>query len=133
MKKLLLAATIALLSSCSLIDAYRMARFDNNEYMMVNRIQTQAQLGVERCGTNQAANTANDIWFKSVELKNYSASRLRNQETITMTVALEEITRGLKDRYAGTDPVSTAYCKIKLNTIEKNATTIQAVIGARPR
>jgi len=49
------------------------------------------------------------------------------------TVALAEIIKGLNTRYHEKDPVSPAYCTLKFGTIEKNAVTIQNVIGAKPR
>ena len=133
MKKLTLVALVLILNGCALIDAYRMARFDNNEYMLVNRIQTQAHLGATKCGTPVAANIADEVWFKTVELKLYSAGIPHNQETVKMTAELNEIAKGLSDRYHSEDEVSPAYCKIKFGNIEKNAVTIQTVIGAKPR
>lgn len=133
MKKILLAGLLTLLSSCALIDAYRMARFDNNEYMLINRVRTQASIGVTKCGTPEVVEYVNGVYYKSIELKNYSASIPENKETVKMTSALAEITKGLQEKYQSGDEVSQAYCNLKFGTIEKNAVTIQTVIGAKPR
>lgn len=133
MKRLAIISLVLLLNGCALIDAYRMARFDNIEYALVNQIHTQAQLGVEDCGTEEVYSRVNDIYFKSVELRNYSASIPRNNETVTMTRDLYSITKGLKDRYASGDEVSKKYCELKFNNIEASSSTIKTVIGAKPR
>jgi len=50
MKKLLVILAVWSLSGCALLDAWNMARFDNNEYMLINRVRTQANLGAAKCG-----------------------------------------------------------------------------------
>lgn len=132
MKKLLILSLL-LLSSCALVDAYRMAKFDNNEYGMVANIRTWAQLGAVKCGTNDVVGYVDAIYVKSVELKNYSASIPRNEETVKMTEDLSVITKGLYDRYHSGDEVSTPYCNLKFNNIETSTSTMQKVIGAKPR
>jgi hypothetical protein len=133
MKKLAVISLVLLLNGCALINAYRMARFDNIEYALVNQIHTQAQLGVGTCGTDLVYSQVDDMYFKSTELRNYSASIPRNEETVKMTVALHEIVKGLKDRYASDEDVSEKYCQLKFNNIEKATTTMQKVIGDKPR
>ena len=133
MKKLLIVVLLLALNGCALIDAYRMARFDNIEYALVNQIHTQAQLNVTTCGTEEVYSHVNDIYFKSVELRNYSASIPRNKETVAMTNDLYAITKGLRDRYASGDEVSQKYCEIKFNNIENSTSTMKTVIGAKPR
>jgi hypothetical protein len=133
MKKIALISLVLLLNGCALIDAYRMARFDNIEYALVNQIHTQAQLGVVSCGTDLVYSQVDDIYFKTVELRNYSASIPRNEETVAMTNDLYDITKGLKDRYASDEEVSQKYCEIKFNNIENSTGTMKKVIGAKPR
>lgn len=129
----LVISLVLLLNGCALIDAYRMARFDSNEYALVNQIYTQAQLGVEKCGTEKVNSYVNDLYFKTVELRNYSASIPRNEETVSMTDDLYAITKGLKERYASDEPVSQKYCEIKFNNIENSTRVMKSVIGAKPR
>jgi uncharacterized protein YceK len=137
MKRLLLISLITLLTGCAsinkLIDSYRMARFDNNEYSLVTQIHTLAQVGVTKCSTADAPVYADTVYVKSLELRNYSASIPENKDTITMTIELLAITKGLKDRYASGDPVSQKYCELKFNNIENSSGTMKTVIGAKPR
>jgi hypothetical protein len=133
MKKLLVVLAIWSLSGCALIDAYMMARFDNNEYMLINRVRTQANLGAAKCGKPEVVEEVDSIWRTTVELKNYTQSIPRNEEATKMSAELAEIVKGLSDRYKGTESVSMMYCTTKFSSIERNAVTIQNVIGKKPR
>jgi len=139
MKKLLVALAIISLSGCATIQqttlykAWNMAKFDNNEYSQINSIRTVANLGAAKCGTPEVIPVVETLWYKSVELKNYSASIPHNEETVKMSGELAEIIKGLNARYHEKEPVSPSYCTLKFGAIEKNAVTIQNVIGAKPR
>lgn len=133
MKKLILIVFMFFLTSCAIIDVYRMAKFDNNEYALINSVRTQANLGAAKCGTPEVKDAVNKIYYKAVELKNYSQSIPKNEETIKMSSELAEIVKGLNDRYKETEPVSLPYCTTKFGLIEKNAVTIQNVVGGKPR
>ena len=139
MKKLLLALAILSLTGCATIQqttlyrAWNMAKFDNNEYAQINSIHTVVSLGAAKCGSTDVVNVVEVLYYKSVELKNYSASIPNNDETVKMTGELEEIVKGLNTRYHEKEPVSQGYCTTKFASIEKNAETIQKVIGAKPR
>jgi hypothetical protein len=110
-----------------------MAKFDNAEYSQINSIRTVANLGAAKCGTLEVLPVVENLWYKSVELKNYSASIPDNEDTVKMTGELAEIVKGLNVRYHEKEPVSVSYCTLKFGTIEKNAVNIQNVIGAKPR
>ena len=139
MKKLLVVLAIISLQGCaaiqatSLVRGWTMAHFDNNEYAQINSIRTTANLGAAKCGTPEVIPVVENLWYKSVELKNYSASIPHNEEAVKMTAELAEIVKGLNTRYHEKEPVSPSYCTLKFGTIEKNAVTIQNVIGAKPR
>ena len=133
MKKILIISILLLLSGCSILEAYRMARFDNNEYMLINTIRTQANLGASKCGTPEIVGVVDNIWFKTVELRNYSESIPNNNETVKMSQELANIVKGLSVRYHSGEETSLNYCVIKFGTIEKNAVIIQNVVGAKPR
>ena len=139
MKKLLVVLAIISLQGCAAIEgvnlvrAWNMAKFDNNEYSQINSIRTVANLGAAKCGTAEVIPVVDSLYYKSVELKNYSASIPHNEETVKMSGELAEIIKGLNERYHGKEPVSVSYCTLKFGTIEKNAVTIQNVIGAKPR
>ena len=139
MKKLAIALSLVLLTGCatiqqsSLYRAWYMPKFDNNEYGQINTIRTVANLGAAKCGTSEVVPVVDTLFYKSVEFKNYSSSIPHNEEVVKMSGELAEIVKGLNERYHGTEAVSTAYCTLKFGTIEKNAVTIQNVIGAKPR
>jgi hypothetical protein len=133
MKKLILLAVISLLQGCALYDAYFMARFDNNEYLLINKIRTEANLGAAKCGKPEVVAEVDGIWRTAIEFKNYTQSIPHNEETTKMGSELAEIVKGLSDRYHGTEPVSMFYCTSKFSSIERNAVTIQNVIGKKPR
>jgi len=139
MKKLLIVLAILSLTGCETIKqttlyrAWNMAKFDNNEYSQINSIRTVANLGAAKCGTLEVLPVVDSLYYKSVEFKNYSASIPNNEETVKMSGELAEIIKGLNVRYHDKEPVSVAYCTLKFGTIEKNAVTIQNVVGAKPR
>jgi len=139
MKKLLIVLAIISLQGCAAIDAvkvvraWNMAKFDNAEYSQINSIRTVANLGAAKCGTADVVPIVEVLYYKSVELKNYSASIPHNEETVKMSGELAEIIKGLNVRYHDKEPVSVSYCTLKFGTIEKNAVTIQNVVGAKPR
>lgn len=139
MKKLAIALSLVLLTGCatiqqsSLYRAWNMPKFDNVEYDKVNSIRTDANLSAAKCGTPEVIPAVDMLYYKSVEFKNYSASIPHNEEVVKMSGELAEIIKGLNVRYHEKEPVSPSYCTLKFGTIEKNAVTIQNVIGAKPR
>jgi hypothetical protein len=133
MKKLLIILAVYSLSGCALLDAYFMAKFDNNEYMLINKIRTEANLGAAKCGKPEVVSEVDSIWRTTVEFRNYTQSIPHNEEATKMGNELAEIVKGLSDRYHGTDPVSIMYCTTKFSSIERNAVNIQNVIGKKPR
>jgi len=139
MKKLAIALSLVLLTGCATIQqstlyrAWNMPKFDNNEYSQINSIRTVANLGAAKCGTAEVVPVVDSLFYKSVEFKNYSSSIPHNEEVVKMSGELAEIIKGLNTRYHEKEPVSPSYCTLKFGTIEKNAVTIQNVIGAKPR
>ena len=139
MRKLLVVLAIISLQGCAAIQAtdvfksIMMSKFDNNEYAQINSIRTVANLGAGKCGTPDVIPVVDNLYYKSVELKNYSASIPHNDEAVKMTAELAEIVKGLNERYHGKEAVSTQYCTLKFGSIEKNAVNIQNVMGSKPR
>jgi len=133
MKKLILVLALTGLPGCALVTAYQQAHFDNNEYAQINAIRTLSSLGKAKCGTDSMPTLANSLAFDAEELKNYSSAIPHNDPAITMTTELAKIVVELNDRYVSGKEVSKAYCELKLTAIEKDATTIQTAIGAKPR
>jgi hypothetical protein len=135
---LILLVAVMSLSGCSTLtdawDYYDMARFDNNEYMLANKVRTQANLGARKCGTPEVNQEVSRLWETTLELKNYAESIPKNDETVTMTTELLEIVRGLDKRYnIDQKETSMTYCTRKFGNIEKNATIITNVIGKKPK
>ena len=91
------------LSGCATVndawDYFDMARFDNNEYMLANKVRTQANIGARKCGTPEISREVTRLWETTQELRNYSESIPRNEETVTMTSELGEIVYKLDKRY----------------------------------
>lgn len=133
MKKLIVSLSIVFLSGCAILDAYNMAKFDNNEYYLINQVRTSAELGKEQCGQPDAKKYVSKTWVKSNEFYNYSSSIPNNKETVTMSGALVEIVKGLNDKYKNDQEASKTFCEVKYDLILKNALTIQNVVGGKPR
>jgi|TARA_R110000782_G_scaffold1121_1_gene4253 hypothetical protein len=133
MKKLIILLAVFVLQGCVLLDAFQMAKFDNNEYYIINQIQTTSELGEKHCGTIYAKPLVNNLWLRVNEFYNYANSIPHNEETITMSGALLEISKGLHIKYENDPNVSKLYCKLKFELINKNAVTIQNVVGGKPR
>jgi hypothetical protein len=134
MRKLIMMLLVAALPGCSLIDAYLMAGFDPNEYMLVTQIRTDAETAKAQC-TNTVSSRANAaaIAGKTQLFERYSEEIPRNSNGVSAAKSLNEIAQGLAVRYAGTQPVSPVFCKLKFEGIESSAKVIQHVVGNRPR
>lgn len=132
MKKILLLIPF-LLPGCALYDAYFMAKFDVNEYQYITRIRTQAELGVEKCGTPDVLDNVKYIRTTAHEFQNYVEKIPRNENALGLAKTLNEITEDLYKRYQGDKPPSAVYCKAKLSAIARSSENVQTVIGAKPR
>lgn len=135
MKKLFLIVVTAItLNGCAIIDIYRQAKFDNNEYALVNEVQTSAALGIDMCAhPKDVVYYVDHIYAKSLEFRNYTAEIDRNLEANKMAENLLGITKGLKERYHSSDEPSQKYCELKMTTIQTSSSTIKRALGAKPR
>jgi uncharacterized protein YceK len=124
MKKLALVFAILALSGCSTIDRIFMANYDTNEYALINKVRTTAQL--RSCDTN----SVKDLYSTSLELKNFSQYLPANEKTISMTSDLYKMVDELNKK---PQPISQIYCDLKLKAIETTAENIQSITGKRPR
>ena len=132
MKKLILVLPFVL-TACATnpIDAFLMAKFDNNEYQISTEMRTIA-LTVDCTNNINVLESADKEWFLSNELANYTQYQPRNEKSHTMAVALVDITKGLHDK-AQTGKVSKMYCEEKFNIIATSTEDIQRATGNRPR
>jgi hypothetical protein len=135
MKKLIASLIIvSSLSGCALIDAYLMAGYDSNEYAMVNKIRTKAELSVEDCkDPTKSKQNADDLYNTAIELRNFSVNIPRNEDTAKLAGNLVELTKQGKEQYVKNPNVSETFCKLKLQQIGRSAEVAQKVIGKKPR
>jgi hypothetical protein len=119
MKKLLLSLVV-LLSGCSIL---LVAHYDNNEYGLVNKVRTDAQL------KNCTKDGVQVLYQDALELKNYSQYLPYNDLTVKMNNNLFILVDELHQK----ETINVTYCQLKLNTITKSAEQIQKVIGGEPR
>ena len=134
MKRLLIALSVVALNGCALYDAYMMTGYDANEYLIITEIRTNAGISKSQCddATSSRLN-AMAISNKTSLFQNYEEQIPRNNNGINASRELNQIAQGLKDRYNTNSPVSPSFCKLKFESIENSAKTIQHVIGNRPR
>ena len=134
MKKLLPLIFVSLLSGCTLLDAYFMAKYDTNEYFIVNDIKTKAQVAEENCSNQLLVVTqVNELYIKALEFKNFTSHIPRNKDTDNMSTKLLTLTKDTRDYFNKAEKISPIFCKAKLQQIVKSADTIQHVLGSKPR
>lgn len=130
MKKIALVVLMSLLTGCAVIDAYFMASFDNQEYALINKIRTKAQIAQKSCDKPIDANPQIvEIVNTSIEFRNFTQHIPRNPEAQKMAKQMVELSEQLKFD----DKTSTVFCKMKLQQVERNADKIQQVLGSKPR
>lgn len=134
MKKLLPLAFVVLLSGCTLLDAYFMAKYDTTEYALVNDIKTKAQVAEENCGNHILVVTqVNELYIKSLEFKNFTLHIPQNKDADNMSTKLLTLTKDIRDYFNKAEKISPIFCKAKLQQVIKSADTIQHVLGSKPR
>ena len=134
LKLLIASSIIVVLPGCAVWDAYFMAGYDNVEYALVNKVRTFSELAIEDCDNEEKtkANVAR-IHGYAVELKNFTQYIPDNEDANKLGNNLFQLTSQTKDHYAKNTNVSQSFCKLKLQQINRNAETIQKVIGSKPR
>lgn len=135
MKKYLLV--LLMLSGCASIDktvdAFLM-KFDTNEYRLITDIRTTAELGKDNCSDQTLSkNTAQQLYFLSTSLKNYSENLPHNKPIQVSAKEMNDIVNGLNKQYQSEQKVSEFFCKIKMDTIVNNAIIMQQMEGGKPR
>ena len=134
MKRILIILFAFSLSGCALFDAYFMAKYDTNEYFIVNDIKTKAQVAEENCGNHILVVTqVNELYIKALEFKNFTTHIPRNKDTDNMSTKLLTLTKDTRDYFNKAEKISPIFCKAKLQQIVKSADTIQHVLGSKPR
>ena len=134
MKRLLPLIFVLSLSGCTLFDAYFMAKYDTNEYFIVNDIKTKAQVAEENCSNQLLVTTqVNELYIKALEFKNFTTHIPRNKDTDNMSTKLLTLTKDTRDYFNKAEKISPIFCKAKLQQVIKSADTIQHVLGSKPR
>ena len=134
MKNLIVGMLLLGLSGCSMFNAYFMAGFDSNEYLLVDDIRSTAQVSINRCDDRDQMNSiVNGMYLTATKFKNYAQYIPHNEKTIPLTESLYEEVYKLQTRYQSPEKIGKSYCKMKLSIIEKSAETIQEVLGSKPR
>ena len=132
MKRLILI-TLLLLNGCALVDAYRMTKYDPNEYRMITEIRYSAQQAKTQCNnTTISQNNSINLSTQTHIFVLYSEHVPSNDQAIAAANELDAIAQGLSNQYTKAT-VSAAFCRIKFENIETSADYMQKVIGARPR
>lgn len=134
MKKIIAAILLSTtLTGCAVWDAYFMAKYDNIEYALTNKMRTMSQLGVETCkDQNISRDNFDGLYYISVELHNYAQYTPRNDDAYKITGNLVELAKQGREMYVKGN-VSETFCKLKLQQINRSAETAQKVIGSKPR
>ena len=133
MKTLILLVSASLLSGCALIEAY-LLKYDPNEYLQISEIRTTAYLGKTSCDNQeQAKKQSETIANKTLTFKQFVEHLPHNDKVKAASIDLDKIAQGFKDQYTKSDKVSATFCKIKLESIEKSAESMQKIIGDKPR
>jgi hypothetical protein len=133
MKKLLTIVAILSLNGCAVWDAYMMAPYDANEYMLITQIRVDAGQYKKQCDNPILAPVnAQAISGKTDLYEKYEEQIPRNANGYRAAQALNEITQGLNNQYAKGN-VSATFCRLKYNSIEHSAELIQRVTAGRPR
>ena len=132
MKRLILI-TLLLLNGCALVDAYRMTKYDPNEYRMITEIRYSAQQAKTQCNnTTLSQSNSVNLSTQTHIFVLYSEHVPSNDKVIAAANELDAIAQGLSNQYTKAT-VSAAFCRIKFENIETSADYMQKVIGARPR
>lgn len=132
MKRIAIVVTALALNGCALWDAYFMAGYDANEYLLVTQIRTDAQVYKLQCDTPSAPANAQAMALKTKLFQNYAEKIPRNENGYAAAEGLNEIAQGLNTAYRKGTP-SPTFCRLKYGSIENAAFVIQHVVGDRPR
>jgi hypothetical protein len=133
MKILIIMATVVL-NGCAVYDAFMMAPYDPNEYKLITEVRVDAAFYRSHCDNPLLApGNAQAISAKTNLFEKYQEMIPRNNNGYQAAKALNEIAQGLSVQYTKSTSVSTTFCRLKYNTIEKNAESIQRITARRPR
>lgn len=132
--KIIIAVLTLQLSGCALYDAYFMAKYDTNEYALVNSVKTKSFLAQADCNDrNKTIMNVNELYNTSYQFRNFTFHIPRNEDATKMAEKLVKLTGDTKDFYTKNEKVSEVFCKAKLQQVFKSADEIQSTLGRKPR
>jgi hypothetical protein len=133
MKKILIIVSAVMFSGCAVWDAYMMAPYDANEYMLITQIRVDAGQYRKQCDNPMLAPVNAAAMAGRTELyERYEENIPRNENGLRAAQALNEIAQGLNTQYSK-GSVSAMFCRLKYSNIEHSAGLIQRVTAGRPR
>jgi hypothetical protein len=134
MKSILFIAALFLLTGCSTVNSFFVAKYDTNEYELINWIRTSAELSIETCD-NMYLSKENYValYRSSIEFKNFTQYLRRNKDTYELANNLHQLIDQGVNMYANDNQVSQTFCELSLVQISESAETIQKVLGDKPR
>jgi hypothetical protein len=133
MKRILVILSTLVFTGCAVLDAYLMAPYDANEYLLITEIRTNAIQHRRQCDNPVLAQVNAQAMANRTELyEKYQEQIPRNANGFKAARALNEISQGLNTAYVK-GPVSSMFCRLKYNNIEHSAELIQRVTAGRPR
>ena len=133
MKKILIILSAVMFSGCAVWDAYFMAPYDANEYMLITQIRVDAGQYRKQCDNPMLAPVNAAAMAGRTELyERYEENIPRNENGMKAAQALNDIAQGLNTQYSK-GSVSAMFCRLKYSNIEHSAELIQRVTAGKPR
>ena len=128
MIKILTILPLVFLMGCTTVTSLlhlNTASFDTIEYQMATHL-----LATIKLSTSCTPEFINDIHAQSVELYLYSSATPGNADIAKMEDDLNKVVTELVNH---SQPVNTLYCKDKLQILDRMSSSVQHVIGSKPR
>jgi hypothetical protein len=123
--------SVAVLSACTLADAYLM-KYDTNEYRLITEIGVDSSIYKTQCDGSTAQTNAQQLAYKTELFEKLTKELPHNQNNYNAAVSLNQIAQGLVDRYKK-GPTPALFCRLKMGAIESSSEVIQHVTGDKPR
>jgi len=122
----LVIASVIFLVGCA---AILTPKFDENEYLLLSRLETHARMLHDECSNPDQVRTRIHQLVEDAEiLTTYTFYIPRNTEVFEISKILRDDTREFEKRYADGKTPSITYCKLKAQTfIDKVRSTLEAV------
>lgn len=135
MKNLVLISLLFFLTSCVAVNRGTSilfpAKYDTNEYELINKIRTTAELSIDSCRDTEISRNNFDVLYAStLEFKNLTEYLPRNQNVNDLATNLYMLVDNGFTMY-NNDEVSTFFCQNALLQIIDSSISIQQVTGRK--